>query len=208
MSLPKTYARAGFSLIFQAALILLFTRPLFGDTLDPETLNWPALRVGEVMVQEVENKDNVPGIRAMFVVETSKENIWHVLTDYSRFPEIFKGTKSAKIKKQGANWADVEIVFKKKSLGFINLKYKYVLHRKYHPALEMLTWERVSGDFRVIEGFWKIYATGKPGSHLLVYESYLDGQWFFPASLVRSAAVREATAMAEHVRQWMERPHR
>ena len=191
-------------IMYVLAVIGLAAPSLFGGGLDLEKPEWEKLFAGEAIVRQVSNPNRVPGIRLAFIVAAPREDIWKALTDYRNFPRIFKGTQSAKVKKQGANWTDVEIVFKKKSMGFINLTYKYVFHREYHPEEQRLTWQRLKGDFSVIEGFWQVSDTDRPGHLLLVYESYLDGQWFFPARIVRNAALKEAVDMSANVRDWVE----
>jgi hypothetical protein len=172
------------------------------------SLNWDRLNAGEAIVQTVENQNKIPGIRLFFIVAAPRETIWKTLIDYENFPLIFQGTKSADVKAQDESGADVEIKYSKKILSLFDSTYTYVLRRNYKIPGELLTWRRKSGDFKVIEGSWEIKNTDQPDFFLLVYESYLDGSWFFPAHLVQEMAIKEAVGMSQHVRRWMERRER
>ena len=176
------------------------------DTSDPN-LDWDSLFSGKVIVEAANNRDNVPGLLAFFTVSSSRERIWSVLTDYEHFNKIFKGTKKAKVETDSDNGATVEIEYEKEVLGFIDISYKYTLIRSYVIHGELITWERKTGDFRIIQGSWRINDTNRPGTFLLIYESYLDGDWFFPTRLVRNAALDEARDMAKHLRFWIENPN-
>ena len=186
----------------------IYQSKLYGSETTLANLNLEQLFSGEVFIEEAENQDRVPGVRVLFAVSAPRKTIWHVLTDYKNFPKIFKGTKSIKVISQNQSGAKVKIEYSKKVFGFFDVNYKYVLARSYIKQGELLTWRRESGDFNVIDGGWEIIDTRRPNTFLLIYESFLDGNWLFPAKLVRKRAMKEAVEMAKHVRNWMEdAPH-
>jgi ribosome-associated toxin RatA of RatAB toxin-antitoxin module len=162
--------------------------------------NWHALSQGEVLVETIEKSAGFPGLRAMFVVPASRERIWDVLLDYEHFPEIFAGIDNLQVLAQDAQGATIEFW-----VDAVLQKYHYVVYRHYEKPGWRLTWRRLSGDLRRLEGSWEIRDTPQRGVHLLVYESYVQVGGMVPMSLVRWSAMRKAREMGQRLRQWIAR---
>jgi hypothetical protein len=67
-----------------------------------------------------------------------------------------------------------------------------------------LTWTRVAGDLKRVEGSWEIRETPRPDAQMLVYELYVDIGGIMPAALVRVEAMRRTREMGERLRSWIE----
>ena len=67
-----------------------------------------------------------------------------------------------------------------------------------------MTWTRVAGDLKRMEGSWEIRDTSRSDIQLLVYESYIDIGGVVPKALVRMEAIRKAREMGERLRNWIE----
>ncbi|UCG29810.1 MAG: hypothetical protein JSV53_09965 [candidate division WOR-3 bacterium] len=165
-------------------------------------VDWNRLLDGEVMVEGVETKEGLRGVRAMFTVAASRKLIWEVLTDYENYPEIFEGLDSIKVLEQDDNGAIVEFwnhVFK---------EYHFVLHRLYEAPGSLLKWRKISGDMKRIEGSWEIRDTPQAGVRLLIYESYVEIGGLFGGLVtwfVWNAAKGEARKMGRRLRDWIEK---
>jgi ribosome-associated toxin RatA of RatAB toxin-antitoxin module len=161
-------------------------------------VDWDRLLAGEVVVETVQHPDGFPGLRASFTVTAARERIWAVLVDYAHFPQLFPDIQKMQVLAQDQDGAQVEFWIKA-----LVAHYHYVLYRRYDEPGRRLTWTRIAGDFKRIEGSWEIRDTPRPGVHLLVYESYVDIGGVVPAALLRLAATRKARAMGERLQHWI-----
>lgn len=158
------------------------------------------LKQDEVSVRVIESEDGVSGIHAEFLVDTDRETIWAVLTDYPNFPKFLEGIEKVKVHSQTDQGATVEYWVKATPFNF-----QYVLNRKYDPPKYRLSWYRVSGDMKSIHGYWEIYDTEHPGQMHLVYESFVDigsgvGRW-----AMQRASKKRTVTMADRLRAWVAR---
>ena len=162
-------------------------------------VDWETLLAGEVVVETVQHPDGFSGLRASFTVAAGRERIWAVLVDYANFPKLFPDIQKMRLLAQDQDGAQVEFW-----VNAIVAHYHYVLSRRYEEPGRRLTWTRIAGDLKRIEGNWEIRDTPRPGVHVLVYESYVDIGGVVPAALVRLEARRKAREMGERLRHWIE----
>ena len=133
------------------------------------SVDWTALFAGEVVLETVQRPDGLPGLRASFAVVAPRERIWTVLLDYAHFPKIFPDIHNVRVLMNDQQGAQVEYWIK-----VLVSTYRYVLYRRYDEPGRRLTWTRVAGDLKRIEGSWEIHDTPRSDVQMLVYESYLD----------------------------------
>lgn len=174
--------------------ILLAAAPTVAGRVD-----WDTLFAGEVAVEAVKQPGGLSGVRASFTVAASREHIWDVLLDYANFPKIFPDIHTLRVLTQDQQGAKLEYWIKA-----VLSKYHYVLYRHYAEPGRRLTWTRVSGDLKRLEGSWEIRETPRPDVQMLVYELYVDIGGIMPAALVRAEAMRRTREMGERLRSWIE----
>ena len=172
--------------------------PLVGEA-DDAALDWSRLFAGEVLATAVQNRDGVPGVRAMFTVTASRERIWSVFIDYDNFPQFFPGIKDLKVLEQDEKSAKVAFY-----TPVALMPYRYVLHRRYVEPGRRLTWTRLSGSFKSIDGSWEIGDTPRSGVSLVVYESFVNIGQLVPTTLVQRGALRRVRDMGLRLRAWIE----
>lgn len=172
--------------------------PLVGEADDMAT-DWSRLFAGEVLATAVQNQDGVQGVRAMFTVTASRERIWSVFVDYDHFPRFFPGIKDLKVLEQDEKSAKVAFYT---PVAFMH--YRYVLHRRYVEPGRRLTWTRLSGSFKSIDGSWEIRDTPRSGVSLVVYESFVNIGQLVPTTLVQRGALRRVQDMGLRLRAWIE----
>jgi hypothetical protein len=163
------------------------------------SIDWTALFAGKVILETVKRPDGLPGLRASFAVVAPRERIWTVLLDYAHFPQIFPDIHAMRVLTNDQQGAQVEYWVK-----VLVSTYRYVLYRRYEEPGRRLTWTRVAGDLKRIEGSWEIHDTPRSDVQMLVYESYLDIGGVVPKVLVRAEAMRKAREMSERLRHWIE----
>lgn len=116
---------------------------------------------------------------------------------------MFPGIKAFKVLEQGREGAKLWL-----HTPVAMMNYRYVLQRRYVEPGRRLTWTRISGSFKSIDGSWRIRDTPRPGVYLMVYESYVRFATFIPAKLVLKGAKRHVRRMSEHLRAWIENDRR
>jgi len=163
------------------------------------SVDWNALFAGEVAVAAVKRPDGIPGLQASLAVSASRERIWAVLIDYANFLKIFPDIHNMRVLAQDQQGAKVEYW-----VNVVLSQYHYVLYRRYDEPGRRLTWTRIAGDLKRIEGSWEIRDTPRPDVQMLVYESYVDIGGIIPVAMVRAEAMRRAREMGERLRSWIE----
>lgn len=163
------------------------------------SVDWDTLLAGEVVVKTVKHPDGFSGLRASFTVAAGRERIWAVLVDYANFPQFFPDIDKLRVLAQDQDGAQLEFW-----VNAIVAHYHCVLSRRYDAPGRRLTWTRIGGDFKRLEGSWEIRDTPRPGVSLLVYESYVDIGGMIPMALVRLEAMRKAREMGKRLQHWIE----
>jgi ribosome-associated toxin RatA of RatAB toxin-antitoxin module len=161
--------------------------------------DWAALFAGDVVVEAVKGPDGISGLRASFAIAAPRERIWDVLLDYANFPQIFPDIHDLRVLTHDPQGDQVEYW-----VHAVVSKYHYVLYRRYDEPGRRLTWTRVAGDLKRMEGSWEICDTPRSDVQMLVYESYIDIGGMVPKALVRMEAMRKVHAMGERLRSWIE----
>lgn len=179
---------------------LLSVLPVLASALAAPRVDWQALFAGDVLVEVIHRPDGVKGLRSLFTVEASRERIWSVLLDYEHFPQIFQGVKRLRVLESNAHGARLEYW-----IDAILSTYHYVALRRYPEPGHKVTWTRVSGDLKRLEGSWEIQDTSRPGVYMLAYESYIEVDSVIPEAMIRAEAIRRTREMGERLRQWIEK---
>jgi ribosome-associated toxin RatA of RatAB toxin-antitoxin module len=115
------------------------------------------------------------------LVHSKPELIWHILTDYDNAPGIFPCLKKCKLVKDKGATKLVEHQIKPSG---VPSTFDYVIEVKEVPN-RLYEWHRVSGDFREVEGFWKLEPAEDGNSTMVTYASYVNGGIFLPAPLIK-----------------------
>jgi carbon monoxide dehydrogenase subunit G len=161
--------------------------------------DWTSLMAGEILVEATRNQDGVRGVRATFVVDATREEIWGTLVDYENFPQFFRGIDRMKVIEESASGATIEFW-----VDAVLSDLHYVLRRTYVQNGYRLTWRRESGDLKRIEGSWTIRGTPDGEKYLLVYESYVDIGLKIVTYFIQQGAISRAEEMALSLRNWIE----
>jgi ribosome-associated toxin RatA of RatAB toxin-antitoxin module len=118
------------------------------------------------------------------LVNVKPEHVWRILTDYENAPGVFPCLKKCKlIKDKGAS----KLVQHQIKPTGVPSTYDYVLEIK-EVANKYYEFHRVSGDFREVDGFWKLEAVNDGNSTLVTYASYVNGGIFLPPPLIKRQA--------------------
>ncbi len=117
---------------------------------------------------------------AKVVVHATPHQVWNLLTDYDNAPKIFPQVKKCHvIKDEGTTKLIKHTVAPSGPVG----TYSYTL-KITEKAPHMMEWQRVSGAFKDVNGFWKLEPIDTRTT-LCTYASYVDGGFFIPQPLIR-----------------------
>lgn len=155
------------------------------------------------VVEIIETPAGHPAIRTYTLVDAPRSRIWFALVDYENFRDVFEGIRTEVIDCD-SDGALVEFWVDPPVLSEIN----FVLDRQYPEAGHRLTWvtaEVKSGIVDDIQGSWRIFDADAPGTHLLVYESYVDVGNRVVNWMARPFISRRAKRMTEKIADWIER---
>jgi ribosome-associated toxin RatA of RatAB toxin-antitoxin module len=116
------------------------------------------------------------------VVHAKPENVWKVLTDYKNACSVFPQLRKCEtIDEKGSTKV---LKHKIQPSGLAGCTYEYVLEVR-ETAPRTLEWHRISGDFKSVDGFWKLEPTNSGHDTLVTYSSYVNGGVFIPQFMIK-----------------------
>jgi len=183
--------RTGFGSMVVAGLLLC----LIGSTVVASQRDKEEVSLGETTIEWRKNDQGISGLRVTFLVESTRQILWAVLTDYARFPELFRNVRRATVLKESAVGCEVEFVVDAKIRTF-----QYVLDRRYVEREKRIAWTKISGDLGAIYGGWTIADGPQPELLQVTYESYVELEWYVPVFAAKMSAGKEAKEMVRALR--------
>lgn len=164
----KTNVAAATALSLLASVSLALT-PVAAESLTTPTL-------GE---EQVAKKCFLTG---KIKVHAKPEHVWNVLTDYSHHTAVFKRLRKCQVvSDKGAT----KIVAQEVHPSGQPATFEYKLEMKEVQTHRNIEWHRISGDFKELEGFWKLEPTDGGRNTLVTYGSYVNGGFFIPQTLIK-----------------------
>lgn len=133
---------------------------------------------------------------ARTTIKASPEDVFEILTDYSKVDAIFDNlTRCEVVEDLGSA---KRVAFTAKSLGGL-WKFDYVLELK-ETAPFLIEWHRVSGAFKVNEGYWKLEPVQGGKYTQVTYSKFVDGGLLLPQKLVQKELKAVAPAVLKNLR--------
>jgi ribosome-associated toxin RatA of RatAB toxin-antitoxin module len=114
-------------------------------------------------------------------IKAKPEAVWQILTNYEHAPRFFSMLLKCKVLEEKGNIKVVDYTVRPS--GPVG-SYQYVLELKEQP-MQQVTWHRVSGSFKEIDGFWKLESVDNGKATLVTYGSAINGGFFFPQPLIK-----------------------
>lgn len=128
--------------------------------------------------QQIGNKSYVV---SSMIVNARPEVCYKVCTDYKNAATTFPTLKKCQVVQD--NGASKVIKYVTHPTGSFT-DYSYMLEVKETP-FQMVEWNRISGDFKAIDGYWKIEPAQGGTKTLVTYATYVDGGMFMPQILIK-----------------------
>lgn len=128
-----------------------------------------------------ESINNKPHQVVTAVVKARPEQVWHILTDFNAAPRIFSSLKKCQVL---VDKGTTKIVHHQVKPSGLMTTFQYDLELK-EVNQKQLSWHRVGGDFKAVEGFWKLEPTEGGRATLVTYATYVNGGMFMPLPLIK-----------------------
>ncbi len=129
------------------------------------------------------------------VVHARPEQVFRVLTDYANAPKVFSQLKKCQVvEDHGAT----KILHHKVAPSGLLGTYEYQLEVK-EVAGRSLEWHRISGDFKAVDGFWKLEPIDG-GFTQVTYSTYVNGGMFIPQILIKHQFKIDMPVVLSHLK--------
>lgn len=135
------------------------------------------------------------------IIKARPEQVWNILTDYTQAPSIFSTLKKCHIVADKGGTKIVHHVLR--PTGLMNT-FEYDIEVKEQPH-KMVEWHRVSGDFKAVDGFWRLDPVECGRATLVTYASYVNGGLFMPQALIKRQARIDVPQVMASLRDHAER---
>jgi len=128
-----------------------------------------------------ETIDGKPYCVSRLIVKARPDRVWQVLTDYRHAINVFPLLKKCEVTQDhGAT----KIVRHEIAPSGIPDTYEYLLEIR-ETAPKLVEWHRLSGDFKNVDGFWKLEPVNVGAYTQVTYASHVTGGFFEPQILIR-----------------------
>ena len=116
------------------------------------------------------------------LVNAPIDDVWTYINDCKNAPNIFPTVKSCKLVEDKGAVRVVNMVIRPSDCPFT---YDYTVECHNDKAKGYSEWHRLSGDFKQIDGFWRLESHDNGRSTLVTYAQYVDGGFLTPQFLIK-----------------------
>lgn len=134
------------------------------------------------------------------VVHARPEAVWQILVDYANAPRVFPMLKKCQVLEERGS---TKVVKHRITPSGPAGTYEYVVEIK-ESAPHTMEWHRVSGDFKEVDGYWRLEPMDSGHSTLVTYSSYVNGGMFMPQMLIKRQFRSDAPQIMAALRQQAE----
>lgn len=176
------------SLLRPYRLFALLSIPVLVGAAPPEAPvlseeQWSLVRQGEpVLLSDPDSKES--RALAAILVPHSAESVWNVIDDNETATDWVEGLTKAQVTETGEDYA---LVYQEMKVPFLPGTFKYVIRHSQTIPQRRIDFERISGSFRELKGFWELHPSPDGSETLLFYQLEID-----PGMMVPSMAVRNS----------------
>jgi ribosome-associated toxin RatA of RatAB toxin-antitoxin module len=118
---------------------------------------------------------------ARVLVKSSPQQVWQILTDYNSASKTFPTLKKCQVIADAGNCKRIHYQIRP-TQSFSCFEYDLDVHETPHKMIE---WHRASGDFKDLEGYWKLEPQDGGRSTLVTYASHVNGGFLLPQALIK-----------------------
>jgi uncharacterized membrane protein len=137
--------------------------------------------------------DNRPGVTeekvgkityqvSRILVNAPIDDVWTYINDCKNAPSIFPTVKKCKLVEDKGATRVVYMFIHPSDCPFT---YEYTVECHNDKAKGYSEWHRISGDFKAIDGFWRLEPKDNGHSTLVTYAQFVDGGFLTPQILIK-----------------------
>ncbi len=115
------------------------------------------------------------------IIKAKPEQVWQVLTDYRHAVNIFPLLKKCEVLE---NRGSTKIAKHEIAPSGIPDTFEYILE-VHETAPKLVEWHRISGDFKEVDGSWKLEPMNNGNFTLVTYASHVTGGFLMPQMIIR-----------------------
>lgn len=170
---------------------------LFVGVAQADSAEWQTLKQGKVVVKEsVAAQSTVPSVVAKILIAKPPAKVWSVVSDPETLMEEEKKVRKVKVLSSTPTKQNVEF-----SVLMTRLfpPFNYVLLQELSPP-HLVTFHRVSGSFRDIDGSWRLTPVENGTKTILSYTLKLDPGPLVPKTLLLAAVKSDLPNMMRNAK--------
>ncbi len=188
---------------------LLFNRFLLGLSLLALTLftnqgGLPACAADDnILTLSIANEpsdETSKAVQARLLLKAPPQLVWQTITNYPEIRHILPGYDKSTVLKSSGGTKLVDIAMR---VAAFLPAYHYQVQMQEDAASYNLSMKRVSGDFKSLNGNYKLVSQNNGARTLLIYTLKLDPGYNLPGSqaLIRANTERSMKALSRHIAQ-------
>lgn len=115
------------------------------------------------------------------IVKAKPEQVWQILTDYRHAVNVFPLLKKCEVLE---NHGSTKIAKHEIAPSGIPDTFEYILEL-HETAPKLVEWRRISGDFKEVDGSWKLEPANSGKYTLVTYSSHVTGGFLMPQMIIK-----------------------
>ena len=159
----------------------------------------PLLNRGQVFIEVIGEADNRHGvIHAAIDIAAPRERVWRVMTDCARLPALMQNSTCRVVSGDIQSGSDVR---EQVSAGNLIFPRMHNVVRSEYTPYSLLRFRRAGGDFRTLEGEWRLEPINNGAGTRVIYVNRLAVNLPIPAPLMREGMRRDVPRMLLNLRR-------
>lgn len=118
------------------------------------------------------------------LIKASPAQVWRILTDYKHAVQVFPLLKKCEVLEDRGT---TKISRHEIAPSGIPDTFEYILE-VHENAPKTMEWHRLSGDFKEVDGSWKLEPVNLGHHTLVTYASHVNGGFFMPQMIIKHQA--------------------
>ena len=115
------------------------------------------------------------------LIKARPDQVWKILTDYKHAVQVFPLLKKCEVLEDRGT---TKISRHEIAPSGIPDTFEYILE-VHETAPKSMEWHRISGDFKEVDGSWKLEPVNLGHHTLVTYASHVNGGFFMPQILIK-----------------------
>ncbi len=187
-----------FILLFMAVLFSFLSHSVMAvpiTTITPDSLSGEKTKLlnGEIIVALTNLEEGVTGVQGQIYIAAPPKKVWEVLTDYNNHKFFVPNIIDSGILSDNGS---EKVMFEKgKTRMFIFQKEVYIKMKVWGDNLTRLSFQQITGDFKVYQGEWLLVDYPQRAGTFLTYKAEVKPDFYAPQFAVRNVQSRDCPIM-------------